>query len=242
MRKVFTFEQLKTRLEQASRYFYFIGVVFWSILILYLSFLVWLYFVPGSKIGNEKKLEAVALVSAGHSSGSAFLFDNKKGLALTAAHVVTGTNRVSLFFKKSNLNCDAEVLVRDDAHDIALLQVKKDFEAISPLTLGDSDALGEGDQVKVVGYPLGEWSITDGTITMKTGEILRTNATTNPGNSGGPLIDKDYTVMGIIIKGRIYKDEKGREQRAEGMHYAVPINLVKQTLKEKGVSLEEPKP
>lgn len=177
-----------------------------------------------SKIASE----GVALVSSSHGAGSGFLI-NEEGYMLTANHVVKGDQEVSVQFRDGTYS-EAKVLIEDEAHDIALLKLNDISSLPSPLALGDSDIVSETQQVYVIGYPGGEYSITEGIISQKTENYIKTDAAVNPGNSGGPLLTKnDRIVIGVVVSTKIIAGD-----RAEGLHYAVPINVVEEAIRQKG--------
>jgi S1-C subfamily serine protease len=235
MRGIFTYSELKDKIGETLRYSRILVSGFWIIVILTVflfSYVGWKYFhdkvlptPPPS--GDRAEYGAVAMVIAEKGQGSAFLL--RDGYALTAEHVVKNQKSVRLHFVKFDIEVSAEVLTTHPKEDFALLRVEGEVSKITPLTLGDSDLIEEGEDLIVVGYPNGEWGVTKGTLSLKSAERLKTDAATNPGNSGGPLIYiKENRVIGIIIATR---------PEAEGMHYAVPINRVKEILKSNNYTL-----
>ncbi|VVB82301.1 Trypsin-like peptidase domain protein [uncultured archaeon] len=87
--------------------------------------------------------------------------------------------------------------------DIALLRIND--TNYSPLTLADSDNTQVGEKVIAIGNPLGlQFSVSEGIVSAihRAGEnglnaYIQTDASLNPGNSGGPLIDVNGNVVGI---------------------------------------------
>jgi S1-C subfamily serine protease len=144
----------------------------------------------------------------------------------------------------------ASVYAADPGLDIAILSIAAtDLPFVG---LGDSDAIAAGDAVRAIGYPLGdkleigkapaaspEASMTTGTISAfrrdDQGEVkfLQTSAALNPGNSGGPLVDADGNVVGIaqsVLRG------------ATSVGFAIPINVVKQFMRSRGLDTNLPAP
>ena len=122
-----------------------------------------------------------------------------------------------------------EVVGRDPEIDVALIKVKTKRELVA-VALGDSDALEVGEYVIAVGNPFGQGhSVTHGIISAKgrlapdfpLASYLQTDAPINPGNSGGPLVNTKGEVIGI---------NNAIEQRAQGISFAIPINLIKKIL------------
>lgn len=172
------------------------------------------------------------------SLGTGFVIDSD-GLILTNNHVVNDAEKIEVYFteESSEKSSIAEIVGRDPELDIALIKVKTKKPLI-PLSFGDSDALDVGEFVMAVGNPFGQGhSVTQGIISAKGRpnpempllRYLQTDAAINPGNSGGPLINLRGEVIGI---------NNAIDARAQGIGFAIPINLVKKVLpqlKSKGV-------
>jgi serine protease Do len=164
------------------------------------------------------------------SLGTGFIIDSS-GLILTNNHVVAEADEIKISFTEEadEKPSDAEVVGRDPEIDVALIKVKNKRTFI-PVVLGDSDALEVGEYVMAAGNPFGQGhSVSHGIISAK-GRIapdfplanyLQTDAPINPGNSGGPLINLKGEVIGI---------NNAIDQRAQGIGFAIPINLVKKVL------------
>jgi len=158
----------------------------------------------------------VAKVLAGTGVGTAFLVNPTT--LLTARHVVEGKSvgeTVDLIFEQTKNRLQVKATIRYIAPssasagdmtylltDVAVLQVSEITE-IKPLFLGESSAVRNLDEVILVGYPNGDYSITKGNINSDTYQgynLFKLDAASNPGNSGGPCILKDdYSVIGILI-------------------------------------------
>ena len=130
-----------------------------------------------------------------------------------------------------------EVIGVDEVIDLAVIKLKanRTFKAIP---FGNPDAIGVGDDVIAIGFPLGSNLLGPPTVTkgivssrrlFEDGvEFLQTDAAINPGNSGGPLVNLDGTVVGINTL----------KAYAEGIGLAIAINDVRrqiQFLKDGGV-------
>src|SRR5204862_688409 len=139
--------------------------------------------------------------------GSGFVID-KAGHIVTNFHVVQGAGHVEVSFS-DNERLPARVVGRDPSTDVAVLQVKARSRALTPLELGDSDAVRVGDSVVAIGNPLGEdRSITAGIVSALQRRIyapngapidhaIQTDAALNHGNSGGPLLNTRGRVIGV---------------------------------------------
>jgi serine protease Do len=160
-----------------------------------------------------------------HAVGSGVIIE-RSGLILTNDHIVDGAD--SLVVTVQDRDLPGRVVGRDPGLDIALVRV----DAARPLPqakLGSSSHMRVGDFVVAVGNPFGlDHTVTSGILsarlrTIATGRppLLQTDASINPGNSGGPLYDLDGRVIGIntaVVAG------------ANGIGFAVPIDLVKRAL------------
>jgi serine protease Do len=160
------------------------------------------------------------------SVGSGFVVD-KRGLILTNEHLVAGADRVIVTVDADELH--AEVVGRDQALDVALLEVRP-RRPLPVAHLGHSTGVRVGDPVVAVGNPFGlDHTVTSGIISARLRTIeresavplIQTDASINPGNSGGPLYDLDGRVIGIntaII------------QNANGISFAVPVDFIRLAL------------
>lgn len=164
------------------------------------------------------------------SLGTGFIID-ASGLILTNHHVVDGADEIRIQFTEDfeELPTEGKVVGRDEALDLALIRVKTTRKLV-PLTLGNSDTLQVGEYVAAVGNPFGQGhSVTHGIISAKgrrapefqLANYIQTDAPINPGNSGGPLVNLKGEVVGI---------NNAIDQRAQGIGFAIPVNLVKEVL------------
>jgi putative serine protease PepD len=168
--------------------------------------------------------------------GSGFLIDSS-GNIITNNHVIDGATTVNVKLS-SGSTVSAIVLGKDAIHDLALIKVNpSDVSGISPLTLGDSSNVKVGQMAVAIGNPYGlENTVTVGIIsgldrtlsdssTNLTG-MLQTDAALNPGNSGGPLLDANGSVIGINTA--IETGTMGSSAR--GIGFAVPSDVISNVL------------
>jgi putative serine protease PepD len=168
------------------------------------------------------------------SLGSGFVID-KAGHIITNFHVVEDAQSVEVSFSNRE-TMRAKVVGVDQSTDIAVLQVDTRSRALTPLTLGDSDAVKVGDAVVAIGNPFGlERSITAGIVSALQREIqapnlyaidhvIQTDAPINHGNSGGPLLNSQGQVIGV--NAQIETGGSG-DQGNVGIGFAIPIDTVK---------------
>ncbi len=182
---------------------------------------------------------------ASQSLGSGFLI-NDSGFILTNFHVVSGSSRIQVTLPDQS-QYYATALDIDRSDDLALIKINLKKQSAF-LRLGDSDRLQVGQKVLAIGDPFGlEGTLTVGVVSSIgrkiSGEnqqtlqgMIQTDAAINGGNSGGPLLDSEGSVIGIntAILGRTNI----------GIGFAMPINRAKALLSDfrAGRVTERPKP
>ena len=144
----------------------------------------------------------------GLSSGTGFIV-SKDGMILTNRHVVEDGKTLMVLINGKERR-SAEVIVIDNEQDLALIRVKPDEGEDLPIVqLAPNDTPGDGASCTVMGYPM--MDRLGGSIKVTTGVVSSGNngnamllpdvtidATVNPGNSGGPILDKYGNVMAIV--------------------------------------------
>jgi len=168
--------------------------------------------------------------------GSGFVID-KDGHIVTNYHVVRGASRIEVSFSNQD-TVKAKVVGTDPSTDLALLEVKADAKALTPLTLANSDAVQVGDPVVAIGNPFGlERTVTAGIVSALQREVrapnnyaidhvIQTDAPINSGNSGGPLIDAQGRVIGVNSQIETANGGGGNV----GIGFAVPSNTVESVI------------
>ena len=168
--------------------------------------------------------------------GSGFII-SKDGQAMTAAHVVQTADEVVVELADGK-TYPARVLSSSPMADVALIQIQDLIDDVTPVKLGDSDKIGIGDEVFVIGAPYGAThTLTVGHLSARRTnskshiglvelEFLQTDAAVNQGNSGGPVFNMDGEVVGIVS--HILSQSGGYE----GLGFAASINMAKSILLE----------
>jgi len=176
--------------------------------------------------------------------GSGFLI-SADGKILTNSHVVANERQLEVTLPDQT-RYKAQLLSRDEANDVALLQITPRAK-LPTLHLGDSDALQVGQKVLAIGNPFGlQGTLTTGIVSSLgrniRGEndqalegLIQTDAAINPGNSGGPLLDSSGNVVGINTA--IYGPSGGNV----GIGFAMPINRAKLMLDDFQAGRKRPK-
>ncbi len=143
------------------------------------------------------------------SLGSGVIIDDS-GDILTSLHVVTETQAITVTFADGTQS-KAKIASSDPAIDIAVLQPEVPPSVIVPAVLGNPNAMRVGDEAYAVGNPFGLYSSMssgvisgfdrsfqpEGSKTMLKG-MIQFDAAVNPGNSGGPLLNRAGQVIGIV--------------------------------------------
>jgi len=132
-----------------------------------------------------------------------------KGVILTNLHVVAGADKIKVTFY-DGLEAPATITGVQPENDLAVLQAQKIPDDLIPATMRSTADLRPGDQVAAVGFPFGIGpSVSDGVVSglhrafedehsRKLTDLIQFDAAANPGNSGGPLINADGEVVGIV--------------------------------------------
>ena len=158
---------------------------------------------------------------------------SEDGYLITNAHVIlnesTGKPAETITVRLTNgEEYPAEVVTFDSDEDISILKINA--AGLVPARCGDSDRLIVGEELVVVGNPLGELggSVSNGIVSATQREInisgvtmhlIQTNAAVNPGNSGGGMFNMKGELVGIV-------NCKSYGEEIEGLGFAIPINQV----------------
>ncbi len=132
------------------------------------------------------------------------------GTILTNLHVVSGSKRVRVIFA-DGLESEAIVVSTQPENDLAVLRAQRIPDDLVSATLSSTAQLQPGDQVVAVGFPFGIGpSVSGGVVSglkrefqadedgKRLTNLIQFDAAANPGNSGGPLVAMDGSVIGIV--------------------------------------------
>jgi S1-C subfamily serine protease len=170
------------------------------------------------------------------SLGSGFVID-KDGYIVTNYHVIESARRIEVNFSGDD-RVQATIVGVDPSTDLALLKINAQARALTPLPLGDSDAVRVGDAVVAIGNPFGlERTVTAGIVSALQREInapngyvidkvIQTDAPINQGNSGGPLLNTRGEVIGV--NSQIEPGDSGTGNL--GIGFAVPAATLRQVV------------
>ena len=148
-------------------------------------------------------MPSVVHIIAGSGTGTGFII-NEDGLVVTNKHVVAENNQVAVRLVTGN-EYQANVAQRHPDLDLAYIDIDAS-RSFTPIAIGDSDNIRVGEDVIAIGFPLGrslglEPTVSVGIVSAKRNNHLQTDASLNPGNSGGPLLDMFGQVSGVVVPG-----------------------------------------
>ena len=175
-------------------------------------------------------LPSVVRVSASGNVGTGLVIGD--GLVITNRHVVEGATTLSVQ-PYSGPALRGSVAIRNSVLDLALVRVPSLHAPAA--TLADVSSMKPGDAVLAIGYPLdlqGEATVTRGLFSAVRigeplpGEWVQTDAAVNPGNSGGPLINLQGEVVGLITM----RQMTSQTAPVEGINFALSSTSIQETL------------
>ena len=175
----------------------------------------------------QQVVPSVVLITTSKGSLGSGVIVTDTGTVLTANHVVSGGGSISILFADGT-KTSATVAAAAPKIDIAALTPQKLPEVVIPATLGGGVAVGS--DVVAMGNPLGlRHSTTTGIVSglnrrtnteagLLSG-LIQFDAAVNPGSSGGPLLNTQGLVVGVVVS----IADPGRDDAFAGIGFAVPI-------------------
>ncbi len=169
--------------------------------------------------------EASVSIRTEKGLGSGF-FISDDGYLITNYHVIENESQPTIVLS-SGISLPVEIIRWDEYFDVALL--KASINDVTAIKIGEKGAIKNGEDVFAIGSPkdisLGQ-TISRGVISAyRSGEkpMIQTDVSVNSGNSGGPLLNSENEVIGIITS-------KVKEAGVEGIAFAIPIDIALEAL------------
>jgi S1-C subfamily serine protease len=164
----------------------------------------------------SRVLRSVFTVETENGIGSGFVAwrDGSGTYLVTANHVVEGQLGTGVTISRKGASWSSEISAVDPKHDLAVIRIDARPAGASPLWQNaHGPAPRTGDQLLLVGSPYGLYgTVTTGIVSRVTRKVIQTDAAANPGNSGGPALDKQGRVVGVLVSGG-----------GENINFAIPI-------------------
>ena len=165
---------------------------------------------------------AVRYIRTSDGSGSGFVVTSD-GYVVTNSHVIRGARQATVGTHDGR-EVSAPIVADDPDLDLAILKLPGDNHPF--VSFGRSADLAIGEDLVILGYPLGlqTLTVTSGILSARHSDWLQTDATANPGNSGGPAFNMRGEVVGVATS------KLGGAQRVENVNLLIDGDLVRQTV------------
>ncbi len=156
--------------------------------------------------------------------GSGFVL-REDGLIATNRHVIGEARRITVETSDGKVEEVTEVFASDVHLDLAILRIAR--KDLKPLPLGDSDKLRQGDRIVAMGNPEGlAFSVVEGVISEPKRDVeglpmIQLAVPIERGNSGGPLLDRQGRVLGLLTL---------KSARTVNLGFAMPVNELKKLI------------
>ena len=164
------------------------------------------------KVAIDQFRDLIIQIATPYSTGTGFLLP-KDGIIVTNYHIVQD-NRDAVVLGERLPKQLSRIVYADPKYDLAFLEAAVSADAFQPEMAAAAD-ISEGDIVVSIGHPFGlKFSVTQGVVSNTRREIegvryLQHDAALNPGNSGGPLINRAGQIVGVNTLGMEQGDNIG---------------------------------
>ena len=151
-------------------------------------------------------LKSVFTVETDYGLGTGFVAwqDGGASYLITAHHVVDSVLSGGVTITRKKASWQGEIVSLDKKNDLALIRINGHPANAKPLWQNPhaTKRPDPGDQLLLVGSPFGLYgTVTTGIISRVGRKLIQTDAAANPGNSGGPALDKQGHVVGVLVSG-----------------------------------------
>ncbi len=163
---------------------------------------------PASRVYEQVRPSVVRIDSAG-GVGAGFVFHSARHIA-TALHVVATGRPISVRLPDGE-PMPARVVATSPDHDLAILALRAPLEGAQPLAPPEPFTPVIGQPAYVVGHPFApqaaldkrlvgllDWSLSSGLVSALNDDVVQVDAPVNPGNSGGPIVDGQGRLLGVV--------------------------------------------
>jgi putative serine protease PepD len=176
-------------------------------------------------------VDLVVTQPGGTAEGSGWVYDTK-GDIVTNEHVVSGATKITVTLWNGK-DYAGHLVGSDSSTDLAVVRIDAPPSLLTPIQVGNSDAVQVGSPVVAIGSPFGlSETVTSGIVSALGRSIdapnnftianaIQTDAPINHGNSGGPLLNAAGQVIGV--NAQIQSQSGG----SEGVGFAIPSNTVR---------------
>jgi len=153
----------------------------------------------------RETLKSVFTVETDVALGAGFAGWREGGVlyVVTANHVVEDARSAFVTVTRKGGSWSGQIVETDASNDLALIRVQGSPVGAEPLWEEPRRSPpSQGDQLILIGSPFGlSGTVTTGIVSRVTKKVIQTDAAANPGNSGGPAIDRQGRVVGVLVSG-----------------------------------------
>jgi S1-C subfamily serine protease len=177
----------------------------------------------------KRVLKSVFTVYSGPELGTGFVAwqDDSSSYLITARHVIVNNLGGYVTLQRpGGGSWQGEITAEDAKNDLAVIRLDGHPAGAAPLWQKPLTALPTvGDSLLLVGSPYGlSGTVTKGIVSRVTSKLIQTDAAANPGNSGGPAVDQQGNIVGVLVSGI-------KATYGSGLNFAVPIARVCERLR-----------
>ena len=164
----------------------------------------------------QRALKSVFTVETDSGLGAGFAAWTEGGVIylVTANHVIANARSPFVTVSRKGASWSGEIVRRDPRNDLALIRVSGRPQGAKPMWQSPkANVPKQGDELLLIGSPYGlDGTVTTGVVSRVSKRAIQTDAAANPGNSGGPAIDLDGRIVGVLVSGG-----------GQNINFAVPI-------------------